>query len=215
MQRKPPFFELYKDFVVYAGCKITFKRNYNHPIEKEFGPKLVIKSDPIANGELVIIRRIYHVQRPGRGVMMEVSDDDTSTCKKVWIDAGEGVDPFDIDCGNATTVYKSQGREFPYVIFCVPPQAGTHWTRANAYVAASRAQRGLVIMGPRPEFEAICARPNVERRTVFSHLLAQESSLTEHVPLTGVMVETIVDDPETLSILHETQLAVPILVSPQ
>jgi hypothetical protein len=123
------------------------------------------------------------------------------------------VDPFNIQCGNATTVYASQGREFPYVIFCVPPYAGQHWTRANAYVACSRAQRGLVVMGPREEFGAICARPNIERKTVFALLLCKETELTQHLPNTRT--EHIVRDPESLPLLHKDALAVPIFVEPR
>lgn len=210
--RKSDVYQLHKDCSVYVGCKITFKKNYNHPIEQTFG-KVIVRSDPIANGELVIICKITPVRKPGMGILLEVTDSSDSTAaskKTVWIDAALGVDPFHVQCGNVTTVYSSQGREFPNVIFCVPPNIATHWTRANAYVAASRAQRRLVIMGPLADFGAICGRVNVERRTVLAHLLAQEEQLTTHAGQTTTTTETIIRDPDLLQILPSNVLAVPM-----
>lgn len=210
-------FTLHKKCSIYVGCKITFKRNYNHPIEKKVigkgGKEIIIRSDPVANGELVVVRKIWKTPQSSGGICMEVSDSSDATeasTKTVWINAAEAVDPKNVQCGNAITVYSSQGREFQNVIFCVDPQVGSHWTRANAYVAASRAQQRLVVMGSQKAFGAICARPNVERRTVFAHLLSLEAALTQHVPTDAAAAETIVRDPKTLNVLHKDVLAAPM-----
>lgn len=208
LKRSQPF-TLYKDFAIYQGCKITFKKNYNHRIEKDVGP-FVIHSDPVANGELAVVQSIERVRKPGYGILMRISDASDGapdSVKTVWIEERDGVNPFDIQLGNAITVYTSQGREFPNVVFCVDPiKLGAHWTKANAYVASSRAQKRFLLLGPRAEFNAMAARPNAERRTIFHHLLQQQQQQSQ---VTGT-TETIIRDPETLSIAPASMLVVPV-----
>lgn len=211
LKRPQSPFTLYKDCAVYEGCKITFKKNYNHPIEKDFG-SFKIRSDPVANGELSVIRSIERVQKPGHGILMKICDSSDATpdsFKSVWIEETEGVNPFHIQLGNAITVYSSQGREFLNVVFCVEPKPSSHWTKANVYVASSRAQRRFLLMGPRAEFNTIAGRPNAERRTIFQHLLKKEKELLQHVA-NSTNQETIVRDPETLTVLSPKVLAVPM-----
>lgn len=203
---------------VYAGCKITFTRNYNHPVQENFGTEdepLIIRSDPVANGEIVIVQRIWYAQSPARGICMEVRDshDPDAPHKTIWVESDGGVDPDDIEWGNATTVYKAQGREFPFVFFCVPPRPAAHWTRCYPYVAISRAQERAVVIGAAEDFGAMCARPDWTRRTVFAHMLKQEAELTGVVREGGsLQQERIIDDPvATLTPLAADQRAAPVL----
>lgn len=197
---------------VYPGCKITFNRNYNYPFDYTFPDSdLTVHSDPVANGEIVVVRRAKVLPYPGRGVLLEVADshDPEAPSKSVWVARGNdgSVDPLDVDCGNCTTVYKVQGREFPFVFFCVPPNPSERWTRCNAYVAVSRAQERCVVLGNHRDFVTICTRPDVARRTVFRELLAQHPELAAHVPITAN--EPIVDDPAALGLLPADVRAVP------
>lgn len=202
---------------VYAGCKLTCLKNYNHANVKEFGPnpESHCYNDPIANGEIFIVHRIWKPRSPARGICMEVYDaSPDEAIKRLWIDEEEGISPFDLDWGYATTVYKSQGGEFPWVVFCVPPSPAEHWTRANAYVAVSRAQQSCIIMGKVADFNAIARRPDQVRRTVFGYLLSQHDGIRAHVPLEGVPVaeQSIVTDPEReCQLLDADELAVPTL----
>jgi exodeoxyribonuclease V alpha subunit len=209
--KRVQLFTLYKDFSIYQGCKITFKKNYNHRIEKDFGA-FTLYSDPVANGELAIVRSIEHVKKPGYGILMKISDSSDGaedSLKTVWIEERDGVNPFHIQLGNAITVYTSQGREFPNVVFCVDPKLGSHWTKANAYVASSRAQKRFLLLGERAEFNAMAARPNAERRTIFSHLLGQSATLTAKTE-PSTQPEVIIRDPETLSVAPANMLVVPV-----
>jgi hypothetical protein len=207
---------------VYPGCKLTCLKNYNHPIVKEFGPlpEMRCASDPVANGEIFIVHRIWKPRPPARGVCMEVFDTKPEDAiKRIWVDEDEGVSPWDLDWGYATTVYKSQGGEFPWVIFCVPPTPAPHWTRANAYVAVSRAQQSCIVLGAQNDFNAICKRDNLVRRTIFGHLLQHDeryASLTEHEALSAACLseeelEIILDPENECSLLDEDTLAVPTL----
>lgn len=202
---------------VYSGCKLTCLQNYNHPIEKEFGPGGQVRciSDPVANGEIFIVHRIWRPRAPARGICLEVYDTSAEEATKLlWIDDTEGISPFDLDWGYTTTVYKSQGGEFPWVVFCVPPSPAEHWTRANAYVAVSRAQQSFTVMGKVEDFNAIARRPDQVRRTVFGHLLAQQTELKTHAPLSNVPAaeQAIVADPEhECQLLPADKLAVPTL----
>lgn len=211
---RQPRVTLRKELEVYAGCKVTFRQNYNHRVEVKFGAneEVVVHSDPVANGELVIVRRVWELRAPARGVLMEVVDshDPDAPLKTVWVDSAQGVDPLDVDCGNATTVYKVQGREFPFVFFCVPPHPGAQWTRCNTYVAVSRAQERCVVLGALHDFGDICARPDVPRRTVFEHLLRQRPDLAAHERTTPHN-EDLVDDPALLATLPAEVTAVPVL----
>lgn len=186
---------------VYPGCKLTCLKNYNHSAVKEFGlrPELVCYNDPVANGEIFIVHRIWRPPAPARGICMHVYDSSPDEAiKRLWIDEEDGISPLDLDWGYATTVYKSQGGEFPWVVFCVPSDPGDHWTRANAYVAVSRAQQSCVVLGSLSDFNAIAKRPDRVRQTVFAHLLSRHPSICDHVPLAQVPEAElrIVRDPE-------------------
>lgn len=201
---------------VYPGCKLTCLQNYNHPKCKEFGPnpELHCYNDPVANGEIFIVHRIWKPRSPAHGICLEVYDSSPDEAiKRLWIDENEGISPLDLDWGYATTVYKSQGGEFPWVIFCVPPSPADHWTRANAYVAVSRAQQSCTVMGTLADFNAIARRPDQVRRTVLAHLLERDIALCAHVPLDAARVpaeeRAIVLDPEAeCALLPEDEPAV-------
>jgi len=127
---------------LYPGLKITFTQNYNSPINVTFGaaaapggggtksaPKgITCKSDPVANGELAIIKSVSLYPSPATGIKLEIVDsedpDDDPEVKTVWIDAKQGVDPHHVDLGFATTTYKTQGTFsfsfcYLYALWCV------------------------------------------------------------------------------------------------
>jgi hypothetical protein len=97
--------------------------------------------------------------------------DDTEERKTVYIDNVTGVKPIHVDLGYATTTYKTQGREFPYIIFWNRTNPQEHWTRAHAYVAVSRGKQRVWIMGTPQEFYTVCDQVEPRRRTIFRHML--------------------------------------------
>jgi hypothetical protein len=175
---------------LYPGCKITFTQNYNSPISVKFPNGLECNSDPVANGELVIVKSIHYVKPPGRGILMTVVDsedpNDDPEYKTVWIDVKHGVKPQHVDLGYATTAYKTQGREFPYVIFWNQTNAGDQWTRASAYVAVSRGKECVWVAGSPQDFYKVCSRVDPPRRTIMSHLLKQRP--VENAPITHQVI---------------------------
>jgi hypothetical protein len=69
-------------------------------------------------------------------------------------------------------------------------------------------------MGKVEDFNAIARRPDQVRRTVFGHLLAQQTELKTHAPLSNVPAaeQAIVTDPEhECQLLSADELAVPTL----
>jgi hypothetical protein len=171
---------------LYAGCKITVLKNYNTPIEKSFGKHNTCKSDPVSNGELFIILSIERCSHPATGIRMVCTDSadasDLEARRTLWIDAKWAIHPGHIDHGYATTTYKSQGREFPNVIYINRTDPQEHWTRAQAYVALSRATQRCWVAGERSEFERVCKQPELVRRTVFGIILNESTTPVERVP---------------------------------
>lgn len=174
--------EIRKGLRLYAGCKITFTQNYNRLIEKQIG-KTLCRSDPISNGEIVLVVSVCrHESAHGFRLVVVDSenDDDDPETKTVWIDAELGVHPMHVEMGYASTTYKSQGREFPFVIFWCPDEPTPHWTRSHPYVALSRGKQRVLVCVDRPEsFNRLCARADTKRRTVFEQLLKLELDCTE------------------------------------
>lgn len=95
---------------LYVGCKITFTKNYNQSIARIING-VDYRSDPVANGELAVIKSI--VEFP-EGVQMKIVDtedeNDSPQKKTVWVHVTHGVHPKHVDLGYATTTYKTQGR---------------------------------------------------------------------------------------------------------
>jgi hypothetical protein len=169
---------------LYPGCKITFLKNYNKPISVTFNgvpKKVVCTSAPVANGELAVVRSIEHCKNPARGITLLVSDEDDEDpeYKRVWIDSAEGIHPSHVDLGYATTTYKTQGREFPYVVFWNRTDPHDHWTRPHAYVAVSRGKERVWVVGERSEFLRVCSQVDTRRRTVFAALLKESPCARE------------------------------------
>jgi hypothetical protein len=181
--------EIRKGLSLYVGAKITFSKNYNHPLHVEFEDSagLSVQSEPVANGELYIVKRIWRMAKPGRGVVMQIVDEESECSsvvpKQVWIDAAEGISPAHVELGFASTTYKIQGQECPYLIFYNRTQPEAHWTRPHALVAVSRAKRRCWIVGTPQEFFAICDRPDPIRRTCFSYMLRRQSADFFNAPL--------------------------------
>lgn len=95
---------------LYVGCKITFLKNYNTPLEYTDERGKQQRSDPIANGELAIVKNIYSCNN---GYVMRIVDSedpaDEPESKTVWIHEVTGVHPMHVDHGYATTTFKTQG----------------------------------------------------------------------------------------------------------
>lgn len=96
---------------LFPGCKITFLKNYNKPIEKTAQHDFV--SVPVANGELCLVQSI---ERHGEGFILQTVDSldpaDDPESKMIWLHEKTGVSPKHVELGYATTVYKSQGESF-------------------------------------------------------------------------------------------------------
>jgi hypothetical protein len=105
---------------LYVGCKITFTKNYNQTLTREYGP-IKCRSDPVANGELAVITAIRELRHPAEGIQMTIVDtedkNDEPEEKQVWIHPKYGVHPMHVDLGYATTTYKTQG-EMYLLSFC-------------------------------------------------------------------------------------------------
>jgi hypothetical protein len=183
---------------LYPGVKVTFLKNYNVPIRVAFSAdgtataavasqepskkrrkkkEAECHSDPVANGELYIVKSVAHYAAPAHGIRLELAETDDKTekdvgIKIVWIDKKHGVHPSHIDLGYATTTYKTQGREFPHVIFWNRASPGEHWTRPHAYVAVSRAKERLWVVSEPRDFFTVCDQLDVRRRTALGVLLA-------------------------------------------
>jgi len=179
---------------LYVGCKVRFSRNYNraktYRIQRRLGYKMqsrTIRSDPVQNGEVLLVTEVTRVVGGIvlRGVDTEDPDIRRET-KTVWIGAtkkkkknGEpnGVEARHVGLGYGSTVYSSQGREYPYIIFWVVANPSDNWTRPNAYVAASRGKKRVWIVVSHPsDFFRICHRKDRQRQTALGHLM-------QHTPL--------------------------------
>jgi ATP-dependent exoDNAse (exonuclease V) alpha subunit len=160
---------------LYPGCKITFLQNYNSPIVYKNDKGEDCKSSLIANGELAIVKHIRTAYGTTSGFILTVVDSedpaDEPETKTIWIEEHGGVHPMHIDHGYATTTYKSQGREFPYVIFWNLSSPQEHWTRPNAYVAVSRGKQRVWIAGNPEDFFTVCKQVDPKRKTIFSMIL--------------------------------------------
>lgn len=70
-----------------------------------------------------------------------------------------------------------------------------HWTQAQTYVALSRATKRCWVTGTRREFEIVCERPEVVRRTVFGVVLgvAAVAATAEAVPYKPTAMVPVAD----------------------
>ncbi len=191
---------------LYVACKITFSQNYNTITDKSFdaggGKKISCHSDPVANGELAIIIAIEELPKPAEGIMMRIVDtEDKNDCpetKSVWLHPKYGVHPKHVDLGYATTTYRTQGREFPYVIFWNQTNPDKHWTRPNAYVAISRGKERVWVACEPADFFTVCGQKDVKRKTIFAELLGKRlSDVTYKMPVPYKPASDVLD-PKTL-----------------
>ncbi len=191
---------------IFPGCKIMFLQNYNKPslVNDE------VVSEPVSNGELCIVLEVIINPKIG-GVQLLVADTDEpdqgAETKKVWIHEKGGIKPIHVEWGYATTAYKTQGNEFPYVLFKVPNNPGPQWTRPNAYVSVSRAKEKCWIMGSKASFLTICSRPEKHRTTCFGMML-QDARLQKE-PLEEAVSDLL--KPEDLELLPRDIPCVPTL----
>ena len=146
---------------IFVGCKITFTRNYN----KEVKLGEAYRSDPVANGELAIVRKIKAIKN---GYVMKI-DDASSSFKTIIL--GPVISFSHFELGYATTANKVQGKEFAQVIFWNNWRPAQHWTRAHAYVAISRGKERVWVVSDPNDFHIMCQRNDATRRTVFDTLM--------------------------------------------
>jgi len=177
------------DMRIYPGCKITFTHNYNQPMyfsyHNEQRRKYTAVGDTVSNGELVIITHIKRL--PDSAYLLTTVDtehaDEEPETKNILIHAKHGVHPLHVSLGYATTSYKSQGREFPYVVFIVCPSPSAQWTRSHAYVALSRGRKHVTVAvkeDPR-DFYRLCDVRDWSRNTVFGRMLDSETFDTQPI----------------------------------
>jgi hypothetical protein len=202
--RKTNVVDIRRNCQIYPGCKITFLQNYNTPLLEKVGGQ-EIRSDPVANGELGIVISIDKLF-DGWKVVFRDSDEVDAEQKVVWVRKNvlddRGVSAHHIDLGYATTTYKTQGREFLWVLFWTPPaDRYICMTRAHAYVGISRAQEKCWIAGEWGDFLDICSRPDLPRRTCFNIMLKQrplQVKLTHYTPAPIIPLGnlTLITDPK-------------------
>jgi len=197
---KPPA-RRYVPAHIYPGAKICITQNYNVPIDVgNKGKAGWWQSDPVVNGDLLIVRSVEKAPGGKKGLRVVVVDSedpaDEPEERTLWIEAEAGIAPKHVVQGYASTTYKVQGGEFRYVIFWLDRDPGDQWTRASAYVATSRAKQRLWVVGDQGAFNTICRRPEPRRRTAFSQLVSQLPDA--YTPLTHFKVT-----PPTPSALQE------------
>lgn len=161
---------------VYPGCKIRFTQNYNAPskVQVRVGKKKrSIVSAPVQNNEIVMV---IACTEHNTGIELLCADGrgPDAEHKTVWVSPEEGVAPEHVDSGWGTTVYSSQGREYEYVIYWIAARFGEQWTRANNYVATSRAKKRLWVVDDGRAFDIIAKRPDPVRKTALKHVLSQK-----------------------------------------
>lgn len=163
--------EIRRGVHAYRGCKLMITQNYNYPVKH--GERVV--SEPVHNGELLIVKDVAYFRDGGGGYLLTVSEDDNVDDKVIWVGAKGGIDAKHVDLGYASTAYKSQGREFQFVVFMVPTRPGPQWTRPNAYVAISRGRERVWVVGSDVnDFHTICNQLPHRRDTVLSVMLRHE-----------------------------------------
>lgn len=177
---------------LFEGCKVCFTRNNNIPYQEGN-----IRSDPVANGELAVVKEIRKQLGGFDGWRLVLLSGPDKEEKVVWVSKSApkntAVHPSDISLGYATTTYKTQGQQFPYVLFWNEKNPGPQWTRSHAYVAVSRAQKRCWIAGTQEEFFTICSKRDRFRRTCFSRMLQQhQHELTEKEANSSTQREKIV-----------------------
>jgi len=161
---------------IYPGAKISITKNYNAPIDVGMkGKSGHWQSDPVVNGDLLIVRSVEKLTGRTGGLRVVVVDSEDPTDepeeRTLWVENEHGIAHKHVVPGYASTAFKTQGGEFRYVIFWIDKEPGDQWTRATAYVATSRARLRLWVVGDQREFAGICKRPEPKRRTIFSQLL--------------------------------------------
>lgn len=215
---------------LFKGCKITFLKNYNKPIDRMLGgngtievklkgnrrPKgNIFHSDPIANGELGIILDI-RTMPDGFYITFTDSADQADAQIKTVICSNvipNAVSLFHIDLGYATTTTKVQGREFPRVIFWNNTDPWYHWTLPHAYVAISRGKKRVWVIGTQYDFEKLCRQPEPPRSTVCFHLLQTRFAALKTSDVVGA--GTLNNTHDGLRVLPKKTPCVPTLADTQ
>jgi len=144
---------------LFRGQKITFTKNIKKP-----GPDS--KYAGVRNGELACIEKIGKDKRRN-AITLKLS-----TGKIICIGDGENQIPaINIDRGYAITCNKSQGSEWPHVLFWIHEGLREFWTREYLYVAISRAKSSVHVVGQKEELQQMCAQKSPERTTYLSRLI--------------------------------------------
>ena len=174
-----------KGFAVWAGKKITFLKNYNHPPDAKPKPHrafgLEIKTlGTVNNGELVTVMRATTMpSAQGGGILMQVQDLEGEEQKWLWLQRKHGIDPAHVTDGYATTTYKIQGNEFPYVVFWMNNDPSAFWTREHAYVALSRGKQQIYCCGTRTDLIKMCRQKAKPRNTMLASLLSGSKEMAQ------------------------------------
>ena len=128
----------------------------------------------VANGELAEVlqveqaRTIVRLQSPDRTIIIphgakeepgpEESGDDSAS-----EDSGSAGT---WDLGQAISIHKSQGSEWPWVIVMLDPAARRMMSRNLIYTAISRAKKGCLLIGPKALADEACRKNGLQRKTL-------------------------------------------------
>jgi len=148
--------KLHSKCTLYNGQKITFTKNIAS--KKGF--------DNVKNGELGQVDSFRKAKQGGTILVL-------TNGKKILINSEYGVPPQCVQLGYASTSNKSQGSEWPKVIFYMYDGCSSQniWTREYPYVAISRAKEQCIIIGTKQELEHMCLKKAQKRHTVLAYLL--------------------------------------------
>lgn len=156
------------NFKIFEGKKIIFTKKHKAIWSED---KQTLYSEEVLNGEQGIVTNFWNSKLNGRGVIFMQFRTIEGNIKKVVVHNVLGIDPFFINGGYAVTTNKSQGSEWPYVVYIMLDSPSKWWTREYSYVAVSRSSTCCWVVGDRNVFLSMCKHRAPPRDTILSQLL--------------------------------------------
>jgi exodeoxyribonuclease V alpha subunit len=182
--------KLHSKCTLLKGQKITFTKNITN--KKGF--------DNVKNGELGQVASFGKAKQGGMVITL-------TNGKNILVNSEYGVPPQCVQLGYASTSNKSQGSEWPKVLFYMYEGCSLQsiWTREYPYVAISRAKEQCIIIGTEKELLHMCERKAQKRHTFLAYLL--QTLDLPLVPSAAADVVYILDK----AIMPKGMAAVPLL----
>jgi len=149
----------------------------------------------VANGEQAIIKEVFpkyiiaELQNPTRLVRIPIAaSKQTEKEEDSNGDEGNGGTASDWDLAYAITVHKSQGSQWPIIIYCIdeyPGASGQYGVadRAHFYTGISRASKACFLVGLKHVADGICSRQFIGRRKTWMVELLREAAVKAGVRL--------------------------------